>query len=146
MDNVIILPSAETDPIVLHWAAGKLQMRFPADLCRAIAYVNESDILGAVVYHSWTPHSCELSIATDRSKRWATRRFITAIYKQAFVEFDKSRIHFTVDPTNTDSMRLQEKLGHKKECVLDDAAGEGKPLVLWGLTRKDWLRGRYAQL
>lgn len=105
----------------------------------------QAEILCVVALTGWTQHTCEAHIASDGSKRWATREFCHAVYDLAFNECKRSRINFLVAPDNLDAVRMHEKLGHQRIAVLEDAYGEGQDLILYGLTRKQWMNGRFAK-
>lgn len=144
MAKQIVMPSPQTDPILCAWTSQQLNVQFEPTMCRAIAHVDGGEIAAVCVLTNWTPHSCEISIATDGTRTWASRRYLHEVYKYAFIDAGKSRVNFSVAPDNVESIRLQEALGHKRECVLEDAAGTGHPLILYGLTKTEWLRGKYA--
>ena len=105
----------------------------------------EEDVLCVVLLNHWTPHTVEGNIVSDGTKRWANRQFIYDTYHYVFEHANKTRFNFTVDPANTAAIAMHEALGHKLEGRFADAAGEGKDLLVYGLTRRDWRAGKWAQ-
>jgi len=123
--------------------------QFNPDECRTIAHMLVHDdgtpeILCVVAFNRWTAHTCEGSIASDGTKRWMSREFAFTVYDYAFRHADKSRLNFTVRADNTAAITMHEKLGHEFVCRLTDAHGEGKDAFIYGLTRKQWKKGRWA--
>ena len=145
-ERVLVL-DPKHDATFCAWVSDKLPgCEFNPSECRTIGHVllhedRDPEIIGAVVLSRWTAHTCDASIASDGTKRWATRRFIFAVYDYAFRHADKSRINFIVRVDNADSIRLQERLGHTLDGRLADAFGEGQDALLFGLTRSAWLAG-----
>jgi len=119
------------------------------DECRTIGHVlvhgdGSTEVLGAVALHRWTDHTCDATIASDGTKRWASRLFIFTVYDWAFRHADKSRVNFIVRPSNADSVLLQERLGHVLEARLADAFGDGQDALLYGLTRRAWRQSKWS--
>jgi len=119
---------------------------------RVIAHVlddggpaREENVLAVVLLNHWTPHTCEGNIASDGTRRWMSRDFAFTVYDYVFNFAGKSRINFTVAPENAAAIRMHEKLGHQLEGRLEDADGEGRDLLIYGLTKRRWLAGPWAR-
>jgi hypothetical protein len=118
------------------------------DDARVIAHViddggvaREENVLCVVLLNHWTPTTCEANIASDGTKRWFSREFARNVYSYVFEHGGRSRINFTVSPDNTAAVTMHEKLGHKREALLEDAYGEGRDAILYGYTKRQWIKG-----
>lgn len=116
---------------------------------RTIAHVlfhegKRFEVLAVVALNRWTTHTVDGSIASDGTKRWMSREFSWTVYDFAFRHADKSRMNFTVRPENAAAIAMHTKLGHRFESVLEDANGDGKALLLFGFTRRQWKESRWA--
>lgn len=143
----ILQPNVSTDPIFVRWLKQQLQHASPLDHddCRTVSIVRGNEIAAVVAFHGWTAHTVEASIASDGTKSWATRGYVQAVYEYAFVTADKARLNFTVSVSNEAAIRMHKTLGHRLDCVLHDAEGEGNDLYLFSLTRRDWRAGRFCR-
>ncbi len=97
------------------------------------------------VFDGWTENSAELSIGTDGTKRWASRDYIDAVYRYGFDHCGKNRLTMVSAASNTQSLVLQEKLGHVKEGVLRDWFGVGEDGVIFSFLRRDWINSRWCK-
>lgn len=121
---------------------------FDPNECRTIGnvQVNEDgtvEILAVVGFNRWTVHGVDGNIASDKTKRWASKEFISTCYNYAFEYANKTRINFGVRADNKDAIKLHESFGHKLECTLEDGDGEGKDVLIYGLTRKQWRKSKW---
>lgn len=138
------------NPGYIKYAESILGVTFAYDhQARAIASIefddckNEVEVLAVVVLSRWSPTNVELSIAST-NRRWATRKFIYDVFSHLFCDCNRVRVTFVVEQSNQRSIDLQIRLGHKKEGILEDCFGEGKDGVIFGLTRRNWRVGRFA--
>ena len=135
-------------PVFLDYINGELGVNYTADTTRTVAHVQESDtgeltILAVVALNNWTMHSVELSIAGSQG-RWATRKYISSVYEYAFTYAGKERVHCIVEQGNEPAMELHRRLGHKYEGLLEDWFGADRPAHVFGLTKRNYLKGRWA--
>jgi len=135
----------------IEWMASRLALEgeFKAESAIAIAHVEyspdlQADVLGVVALNDWRPASCEGHIASDGSGRWMTRKFAHTVYDFVFRHAAKFRMNFVVGTENAPAIRMHDKLGHERMCHLADAYGDGKDAYLYGLTKKQWLAGKFA--
>lgn len=103
----------EQRPELLAWAAQRLGINFDPGWCRWIAggFDGETEPAFVVVYSRFTHRSCELTIATDGLRRWATRRSLRAIFGVPFGQWGMQRVTFVIRSDNTESLNLCRRLG-----------------------------------
>ena len=120
---------------------------------RTIAYVDTTaesytpgdEILTCTVFSRWTPHTCEVSLATNGSKQSkASRTYIFTIFDYVFNHAGKSRFYTFVGVDNEKSIILQQMLGLNLEARLADHFGEGKDAFLFGITKRQWQQGKWS--
>lgn len=136
----------------IEWMADRLGLDgvFKVEDAIAISHVQydedlNAEVLGVVAINNWSPAACEGHIASDGSTRWMSRTFAWTVYDFAFRHAGKFRFNFCVGIDNEAAVRMHEKLGHERMCQLNDAYGEDKHAYLYGLTKKQWLSGKFAQ-
>lgn len=158
MSRVIVIPNAQQPELaqgLLDWMSSRIGEAglFTVDECRVIAHVQMSenrvlkpaDVLCVVALNRWTTHTVEGNIASDGTARWMSRAFAYTVYDYAFNYASKSRMNFSVRADNVDAIRMHEKLGHHFTAKLEDGYGEGKDLLLYGLTKRQWQAGRWSK-
>lgn len=151
MGKRLIITDQAVAPALLAWMKERIGPcgAFDPEDCRTIAHAIEHDdgrieILCVVALNRWTPFSCEGNIASDMSKRWMTRDFAFAVYDFVFRHAGKTRFNFTVSVDNAEAIEMHERLGHRRIATLEDAFGEGRHALLFGLTRGQWKAGRFS--
>ena len=145
MRNII---TYDQDPRLLQFACEVLEVRFEPSKVRTIAYLQvDGDtvvrILAVVVYSNFLASSVELSIASEPGL-WASRRFIRAVYEHAFNHLKRERLTMVVAHDNDASIVMHNRLGHKYDMTLDDWFGQDKPALIFGLTKRAYLSGKWA--
>jgi [ribosomal protein S5]-alanine N-acetyltransferase len=94
---------------------------------------------------------CEVGFALAR-KRWGrgeASRAVAAVLEFAFDVLDLHRLEADVDPRNSRSLRLLERLGFQREGVLREryqVNGELQDTAFLGLLRSDWRTGSLSNL
>ena len=119
---------AAQDLILLTWAQERLGVQWDAGQVRWLSGVADGSPVFVVVYSRFSARNCELSIATDGTKRWATRRALRAIFHIPFHQWKLRRVTFVINAENKVSIDLCERLGAVREGVVrksfpDDADG-----------------------
>lgn len=132
-------------PYFTKWVNDKIGSEFTPENSRYIAYVSGDEVLAVAVFDHWTKYQVEVSIASDGTKRWASRTFIRAIYDYAFTIPSCSRINMIVEVKNKDAIRLHEALGHTLEGQLVDWFGTGNDAFLYRLTKTEYLEGKWSK-
>lgn len=149
----IIVTDQQYAPVFLKWMGERIGGdigAFDADDCRTIAHVllhadRKPEILAVVAINRWSPFACEGNIASDGSRRWFSRRFAFTIYDFVFRHAAKTRFNFTTSVDNEAAIVMHRKLGHSYVARLEDAFGEEKDALMFGLTRKQWMAGPWAK-
>lgn len=154
MTKRVIVTDQKYAPMFLQWMAGRIGVDiggFSPDECRTIAHVlfyddgQPPEILAVVAFNRWSPFACEGNIASDGTRRWFSRDFAYTIYDYVFRHAGKTRFNFTVSVDNEAAIAMHEGLGHNYVARLEDAFGEDKDAFIYGLTRKQWMAGRWSK-
>jgi len=116
------------------------------DGARVIANLaNDGRILAVAVFNNFTDTNCELSIASDGSRRWNSKSFIRAVFEYAFLQCRLLRVTGVIEADNETALKNSERHGFRREGVLRDwfiaEDGTVKDGILFGLLRKEckWL-------
>jgi RimJ/RimL family protein N-acetyltransferase len=148
----VIITDQRHAPLFLKWMQERIGCvgDFNASDCRTIAHVimhedQAPEILAVVAINRWSPFACEGNIASNGSRRWLTRDFAFTVYDFVFRHAGKTRFNFTVSVDNKAAITMHEKLGHVFAARLEDAFGEDKDALIYGLTRKQWLAGPWSK-
>ena len=138
---------ASPDVHALIWAEEKLGATFNPKACRWVAGRDAGGFVFVVVYSHFSSANCHLSIATDGSKRWATRASLRAIFDAPFKTWGLRRVTFVVSADNEKSLQMMEKRGRSPlEVVREGTARCAFPNdvdgFLFGMLREEcrWLK------
>lgn len=125
------------DPRLLTWLNARLSTQFEEASCRWVAGLADGSIVFVVVYSTFSRRSCELTIATDETRRWATKRTLHHIFRIPFVEWSLRRVMFVARADNTVSLDMIERLGAEREGQLRRHFSGDVDGVLFGMLREE---------
>lgn len=140
-----IVHKREYSPYFLNWINDRINTSFDPNDSRYLAYVKGDEVLAVVVFDHWTKHHVEVSIATDGTKRWASRTFVREVFDYAFSLDTITRCNFVVEVENENAIRLHKALGHPEEGRMKDWFGEGKDALLFRLTRQEYHESKWSK-
>lgn len=101
-----------------------------------IGWEKDGRLVAGVAYANWNGVNVECHIASDRSKRWLTKRFLWTIFDYPFNQLGADRITVCVGQGNRDSTRFVEHLGFILEARLKAAHPTGD-LLIFCMKRQD---------
>jgi RimJ/RimL family protein N-acetyltransferase len=107
------------EPSLLGWASSVLGVTF--DPCQStwISRIKQDGSPAAVVvYTRFSPHNCEMSVATDGKREWASREFLRLVYSYPFQQIGLTRVTVVIEEDNARSLNMCRKLGHVQEGIL----------------------------
>ena len=128
------------------WIGEKLNKRFGAD-SRFIASVDAKtgEILAVAALSMWTPHSVELSFATNGAKRKKINRLWNwTLFDYVFNQAGRNVIIAHVAAENVKSQALQHVWDFTAVGKIEGILGEGKDAFIYSLTKQQWLNGKWA--
>lgn len=118
------------DSALLAFANAVLGVRFDPAQSSWISNLHEDGSPSAVVvYTRFSTHNCEMSIATDGSRKWATREFLRQCYRYPFIQMGLCRVTGVVEDGNERALRLNRALGHVEEARLKAWFGDKDGIV-----------------
>lgn len=139
------------NPYLLAWMREHLgdSGDFDPEECRTIASVlfhenGNPEVLAVVAINRWTPRTCELTIATDKTRRWQSPEFFHAVYHYVFEHAKKLTFIASTRESNQSALKMHRRLGHSYVGRIEDAFGDGIAAELFQYTRKQWLAGPWA--
>ncbi len=121
----------------LAWAETKLGLRWEPREVRWVAGRDAGGVIWVVVFSHFCPRNCELTIATDGSKRWATRRALRAIFGYPFRTLGLRRVTFIVRDDNHKSQGLVLRLGASFEGRLRKVFEDTVDGIVYGMLREE---------
>lgn len=101
-------------------------------------------ILCVAALNNWTAHTCEGHLVSDGTMRGLNRTFGFAVYQYVFEQAGRTHFKFFTSVDNVRANNMHEKLGHTRLCRVADFYGEDQDAFMYGLTRKQWRKGRFA--
>ena len=121
---------------VVDWVAKRTNEfgRFGSDI--GIGWQKEGRLVAGVVYADWNGPNVVCHIASDGSKRWATRAYLNVIFDYPFRQLGCRRITALVGEGNSASRRFVQHLGFELETTLEAAHPTGDLLIF-----RMWKRG-----
>jgi hypothetical protein len=78
-----------------------------------------------------------MHVASDGSRRWMTRNFLSAVFLYPFEQLKVLRITGIVQAANTRALRFDRKLGFKIEGRLRRGAPDGSDVIVLGMLRSE---------
>ena len=114
-----------TGPEVVAWVARRTNEfgRFGTDI--GIGWERGGYLVAGVAYADWNGPNVVCHIASDGSRRWATREYLRTIFDYPFNQLGVKRITVCVGEGNAASRRFVEHLGFKLEAELAGAHSTG---------------------
>ena len=130
------------DARLLAWAEAQLKATFDPSACRWVAGLDRGGVIWVVVYSRFCDRNCEVTIATDGSKRWATRRTLRAIFSHPFMQWGLARVTFIVAADNDRSLAMLRHegpggIGAKQEGRLRAAFDGDVDGIVFGLLKTE---------
>jgi len=131
------------DVRLLRWAESKLGHSL-GDRARWIAGLDAelASVVFVVVFNDFCDRNCQMTIATDATKRWASRRTLRAVFSAPFIQWKLARVTFVVASTNAPSLSLCERLGAQREGRIRGLFAEDADGIVFGLLKSEaqrWL-------
>lgn len=133
----------EDQPRLLDWAKDRMMATYPvADFtfrsdARAIGHVRNDELVGVVVFDTFSENDCILHVVSDGSRRWMSRQFILETLAYPFGQLGFRRITALVSVLNEDSIRFCNHFGWKLEGMLRHAGPQGENMFLFGLLKSE---------
>lgn len=133
-------------PDVVPWVAKRTNEFGNFGAAVGIGWKKGGELVAGVAYCEWNGPNVVCHIASDGSKRWATREFLRVIFDYPFRQLKVGRITVCVGKGNRPSRRFVEHLGFTHEATLEGAHPSGD-LLVYRLRRQDcrYLRWPYAE-
>ena len=101
--------------------------RFGTDI--GIGWARAGALVAGVAYADWNGPNVVCHIASDGTRRWATREYLRVIFDYPFNQLRCKRITVCVGEGNGDSRRFVQHLGFRLESTLRAAHPSGDLLV-----------------
>jgi RimJ/RimL family protein N-acetyltransferase len=103
-----------------------------------VAVERGGKLVAAVAWDGWRGASIEVTIAAD-DPRWISRQTVTSLLAYPFVQLKCQRVTSFVRKGNKRARRLNDGLGFKLEGRLRDAGHNLETVLVYGLTRRDYV-------
>lgn len=103
----------------LEFANRVLDVNYDPRQCTWITCLsNSGEILAVVIYNTFSKFNCEMSVASNGSRRWMSKEFLRVCFRYPFWQLGLTRITGVVEETNSDALRLDRHLGFIEEARL----------------------------
>ena len=108
---------------------------------KGICQLKAGEVVGAVGYDTYNGQNIFMHVASDLSRKWATRHFIHEVFKYPFVTLGVQRVTCWIEEDNRLSVALVRALGFSPEAVLHKAGRDGQDVLIYRMFRQEC---RYA--
>jgi RimJ/RimL family protein N-acetyltransferase len=108
----------------------------------SIGVVSDGKLIAGAVFYNYRNVDIELAFAAD-SPRWATRNNINRILYYPFFQLNCKRITTLQNPDNLRCIKSSEGLGFVYEGALREAGNGGSDILIYGLTKTDYMKSKY---
>ena len=133
------------DEVVAKWVAermGRKEAIFQPYVALGIVNADENDLVAGVVFHSYQPDG-DITISAAADRPTMRRKALARVFGYAFNELNLKRVSAEVPLDNERSRKLVEGLGFVKEGAKRKATPNGRPVLVFGLLKKDFLLKGY---
>lgn len=138
------------DQRYIEWAAERIGAAFRAD-AKAIGLCRTDDtgepggerdsqgrrIIASVVFDGFSDTDCNIHVASDGSRLWLNREYLTRCFSFPFIQCGFRRVTGLVPADNTDALRFDLHLGFRLEGRCREAMPDGSDVLVLGLLRRD---------
>ena len=122
---------------MIEWAEARMpDVHFGEDP-KAIGHERNGELVAVCLYTHPTGNSCMFHIASDGTRRWITREFITRAMVYPFIQCRYHRMSCTVSANNLDSLRFTIHFGWTLEGILREEGADGEDMLLFGLLARE---------
>lgn len=130
---------------VVKWVAARTNEHGNFGAATGIGWAKRGELVAGVAYAEWNGPNVVCHIASDGSKRWATREYLWTIFDYPFRQVGAKRITVCVGEGNSASRRFVKHLGFTHEATLEGAHPSGD-LLVYRLWRREcrYLKEPYA--
>ena len=130
---------------VVEWVAKRTNDYGNFGAAQGIGWERNGSLVAGVAYAEWNGPNVVCHIASDGSRRWATRQYLWTIFDFPFTQLGCKRITVCVGEGNSASRGFVLHLGFTCEATLTGAHPSGD-LLVYRLFRHDcrFLRMPYA--
>lgn len=108
---------------------------------KGICQLRNGEVVGVVGYETYNGQNIFMHVASDGSRKWATRHFIHEVFKYPFVTLGCGRVSCWIEEDNKRSIALVRRLGFLPEAVLHKAGRVGQDVLIYRMFRQEC---RYA--
>lgn len=139
----IYIPSTpEEKEGVARWMRDRLREPIP-DKYEVIAVIHDGRLAAAMLYYNFFGNSINLSLVSD-TPRCASKGVFKAMLGYPFKQLGVNRVTAMIRKKNRRSRKLAEGLGFRLEGVMRKADPDGRDLCVYGITKDDYLSGRFV--
>jgi RimJ/RimL family protein N-acetyltransferase len=124
------------DERLLPWATERVGLDGFRSDARTIGYERDGELCAVAVFDGFSSVDCNIHIASDGSRRWLTREFLTAAFSYPFIQCGLRRVTGLVPAKNADALRFDQHLGFRREGYHHKAASNGGDLISLGMLRE----------
>lgn len=120
------------------WASermGRPALRWPKDTV-CIGLEEAGDPVAVILYDRFTSQSCDMHLATNGGKKWATRASLYAFFAFPFIQCGFSRVGTHILRSNVASQILALKLGFTFEGRICSSL-DGEDGIILGMLKQD---------
>jgi RimJ/RimL family protein N-acetyltransferase len=105
-----------------------------------LSVLRRGEIVASVVFDRFAGPDCEISIATDKSRRWLNREVAIRIAAYPFAQLGLDRVSAFVDAGNQGAIQLVNRLGFRLEGEKRHP-DPAKSVLMFGLLKDEcrWL-------
>jgi len=126
------------EDVLLPWVAARIEgAGFDLLEAKAIGAAREGKIIACVVFDEFRSGQCQMSVASDGSKRWLTREYLVRMFAYPFLQCGLRRVYSLVSIKNEKSLKLCRGVGFCQEGLLRQAGDKGEDMIALGMLRHE---------
>ena len=120
-------------PHVVAWVTEKLGVHPQAygSLAQGVGETRNGQLVAGVVFCSFNGKNIHAHIASDGSRKWLNKLFLTTMFEYPFESLQAHRITATTEMANKQAQRWLERTGFQLEAVMLQASPTGDDVLIY---------------
>ncbi len=135
--------------MMIDWARDRLGVGFRDDARAIGCRDDDGELVGVVIYDTFSSTFCHVHIVGSPGRRWFTRDFLVHAMMYPFRTCALPRVSALISEHNEAALALAYKAGFVEEGLMRRGGSDGDDLVLLGLLRDDaealWLSAKMIE-
>lgn len=132
---------------LLPWAKERIGVSSFRKDAHAIGLERDGELVAVVVFDCFGEFDANMHVASDGTRRWLSRGFLTAAFAYPFIQLGLARVTGLVPESNSAALEFDLHIGFDFEGRHPKALPNGEALISLGLLKENcrWIPEEYRK-